>query len=558
MRFLLSIPLALSLGSCCSMFGPDDHEERHPNGQLARRGSLLCEEQVGRWTFYHENGERESEGTYRGDRQIGEWAYWYADGTQRMRGSFDGDRRVGDWEFWNPDGTVRARGRFEHGEEVGSWEFFDAHGAPESRGDFDRGHRTGHWMTFRPDGRVLTEGHYLDGEKIGPWRLGIGGAEAREFTFPVPEDTRVVREAWATGGNLRREGVLRGGAPRGLWVTFHANGRRRIEGRFEEGHATGTFRAFDDAGEPFAEGMVKDDRPHGVWRRIDGERLGSFDANGATPLETAEGWSAADVVRSEEPARVVATWLAEIAGPLDENLALSEDAPRPEPNDEDMIETLTLRPEAPILPQHWTVRELLNKDAFVKLFTKGGASVSFAGGYEGAGRQGPRFDREKAAAIEGKPLPKRTFLQTTGRKLNFDVFARMGQKTVVVLLRGYAAGVCIYCAAQTEALAQAKSEFDAAGAEVLVIYPGPRNGFDAFLEAYRKTFRDEVPPYKIFYDQDVELARLVGLEEDLAQPTTFVIDGKGLVHKAFVGKRPQDRPPVTEILKALRDVDAKP
>src|SRR5690606_35992687 len=66
----------------------DEDPGRYPNGQAKYSGSLVDNQNHGRWTWYYENGKRRMEGQFdRGKRQ-GLWTTWASDGTKRSEGLY--------------------------------------------------------------------------------------------------------------------------------------------------------------------------------------------------------------------------------------------------------------------------------------------------------------------------------------------------------------------------------------------------------------------------------------------------------------------------------------
>jgi peroxiredoxin len=125
------------------------------------------------------------------------------------------------------------------------------------------------------------------------------------------------------------------------------------------------------------------------------------------------------------------------------------------------------------------------------------------------------------------------------------------QRVMIVVLRGFLGKVCMYCVAQTKALAKARAKLEAANVEVLVIYPGAREREESFRQLYEEEFGEGPPPYRVFYDQDLELVTKLGIEGDLASPTTIIIDKTGTVQYAYVGEHRADRPATNTLIKLI-------
>src|SRR5262245_30837896 len=109
--------------------------------------------------------------------------------------------------------------------------------------------------------------------------------------------------------------------------------------------------------------------------------------------------------------------------------------------------------------------------------------------------------------LVGQALPRTRFATVDGGEIDLDALA--GKRNVLItVLRGFGGQVCVYCTAQTKALAERAADFAKLDTEVVVVFPGPASGVAAFLEAYRRTFgADEKPPYKLLYDTDLSFTR---------------------------------------------------
>jgi peroxiredoxin len=150
------------------------------------------------------------------------------------------------------------------------------------------------------------------------------------------------------------------------------------------------------------------------------------------------------------------------------------------------------------------------------------------------------------AELKGKPLPFQTLRCVDGTTVELAQFVGK-QDLLIVVLRGFSGEVCPYCMAQTKALAQSKVRLDELGVEVLVIYPGPKENQAAFTKAYKAFFDGEVPPYRVFYDPDLEIVETLGISGELAFPTTLIVGKDGLVSYAYVGEHVADRPAALDL-----------
>jgi hypothetical protein len=90
-------------------------------------------------------------------------------------------------------------------------------------------------------------------------------------------------------------------------------------------------------------------------------------------------------------------------------------------------------------------------------------------------------------------------------------------------------------------------------AKVVIIYPGPTEAVPAFVTAVR-ALRKDPPPMPIGLDVSLLLVRGLDVEENLAKPTSLIIDTNGKVAYVHIGASMADRPSVEDLLQALRKV----
>ena len=127
---------------------------------------------------------------------------------------------------------------------------------------------------------------------------------------------------------------------------------------------------------------------------------------------------------------------------------------------------------------------------------------------------------------------------------------------VLVVLRGYPGYQCPICSRQVGEIAQNAKKIEAAGANVLMVYPGPADGLaeraSEFLDG-----KGLPEPLTLVTDPDYTFTNLYDLRWDApketAYPSTFVIDGDGKIVSATISKTHGGRAGAKEILKALAD-----
>lgn len=532
------------------------YRESWPNGTTKREGKTEDGSQVGDWTYYYESGQRRARGQYADDHQVGPWTNYYETGVVEWSGSFDPKgHRTGEWSFHYPDETLRARGTYVEDFEDGPWEFFAQDGSLERQGEFDGGKLSGRWTYHHPGGKPKAAGICHRGQRIGTWQFwSETGVETTQDLGQKP-GIEIVRETWPSG-SPRRVGVLQNKVPAGRWSSWHENGKLRFRCGFRDGRTNGVFEAFDAEGGKIAQGVLSGSQFGEGSTAVEKGQPRPI-GPGPIPLAppAAATWVTAEQLALLSPEVAIATLLAEANAPVEPAavaVAVATPPPPPAPIAA-VVAQIEQQPErVPAQGQpDFTVTQREELDAYVLNYLDGPSKTR-----KSRKKYGPAGSEDKATgpgrrpALEGKELPIQVFQGVDGNTL--DISQYRGKKTVlVVVLRGFVGEVCVYCVAQTEALAQCRDRLDSLGIEVVVLYPGAKENEDAFEKAYALTFGKGAPPYRVFYDPDLEFVNKLGIGGDLAFPTTFIVDKQGIVQYAFVGEHRADRPAAKRLIELI-------
>ena len=128
---------------------------------------------------------------------------------------------------------------------------------------------------------------------------------------------------------------------------------------------------------------------------------------------------------------------------------------------------------------------------------------------------------------------------------------------VLVVLRGWPGYQCPICTKQVADILAHEKEIVAAGAKVVMIYPGPADKLKGHAEEFfkDKTFSDT---YRLLIDPDYKFTNAWGLRWDKAKetayPSTFVIDRQNIIRFAKVSKTHGDRASTADVVKALGEI----
>jgi antitoxin component YwqK of YwqJK toxin-antitoxin module/peroxiredoxin len=534
------------------------YREAWGNGTTKREGRLEDGIQTGDWTYYYESGQRRARGHYADDHQVGPWTYYYETGVVEWSGAFDAKGlRTGEWSFHYPDETLRARGSYVEDFEDGPWEFFATDGSIERAGQFDAGKLSGLWKYHYPGGKPKAEGLCHRGQRIGTWQIWSEAGEQAAQDFGHKPGIEIVREMWPNGA-LRRLGVLQNKVPVGRWTSWNENGKLRFLCGFQDGRAQGSFEMHDAEGAVIAHGVTAGAQFLTGSVAVVGGQSRAIEP-GPIPLSPSAEWVTADQLAAAAPEAAVSMLLAEAtlpAEPVAEATQVGAPAAASQPVAAPVaavvaqIEQQPERVPAPVQPD-LTVTQREEIDSYVLNYLDGPSKTRTSRKkYGPSGSETKTTGPGRRAELEGKPLPLEVFQGVDGTTL--DITQYRGKKSVlVVVLRGFVGEVCVYCVAQTEALAQCRERLDSLGIEVVVVYPGARENEESFENAYAMTFGKGAPPYRVFYDPDLELVKKLGIVGDLAFPSTFIVDKQGIVQYAFVGAHRADRPAAKRLIELI-------
>lgn len=159
--------------------------------------------------------------------------------------------------------------------------------------------------------------------------------------------------------------------------------------------------------------------------------------------------------------------------------------------------------------------------------------------------------------VEGQIVDDFSLPNLNGESVKLSEQLRRGP-VVWVMLRGFPGYQCPICSRQVGQLVSVADELKAAGASVVMVYPGP-TALETSLEKRASEFvgQTQLPDHFHFLvDQDYHVTDLYGLRWDApretAYPTTLVLNSDGKVVFSQVSKTHGGRSKVQDILNALR------
>ena len=157
------------------------------------------------------------------------------------------------------------------------------------------------------------------------------------------------------------------------------------------------------------------------------------------------------------------------------------------------------------------------------------------------------------SSFVGKELDITRFVDANGEIVDFEKFR--GKKVVLTILRGFYGEVCLVCSAQTAALIKSIEKFREKNTTVVAVYPGAVDTIPTFLESVQILHNESEVPFPVLLDADFSLVNTLKINGVLAKPSTLILDAKGIVRYAYVGKNPGDRPTIPTLLEELNRIN---
>lgn len=152
------------------------------------------------------------------------------------------------------------------------------------------------------------------------------------------------------------------------------------------------------------------------------------------------------------------------------------------------------------------------------------------------------------------------FVDDEGKAVDIASF-RGKSNVVLVVVKGMPpspGGIfCPGCLAQVNALTANYDEFKKRDAEILVVFPGAKDTLPQFLRDGKVDGKDGNPkvPFPLLLDTDSKAVTALGIDGQLAKPSTYILDKQGNAVFAFVGETTTDRPSVASLLSRLNKLN---
>src|SRR5271156_1192973 len=130
---------------------------------------------------------------------------------------------------------------------------------------------------------------------------------------------------------------------------------------------------------------------------------------------------------------------------------------------------------------------------------------------------------------------------------------------VLVVLRGFPGYQCPYCQKQVHDFLANADKFAAAGAEVLLVYPGPPADLDQRAKEFLAKENPLPANVHLVIDPDYAFTNQYGLRWDAphetAYPSTFLIDRRDIIFYRKVSQEHGDRTTASDVLTELQNAN---
>jgi len=153
----------------------------------------------------------------------------------------------------------------------------------------------------------------------------------------------------------------------------------------------------------------------------------------------------------------------------------------------------------------------------------------------------------------GEKAPDFALSTVEGKSVRLSEVMSKGS-LVLVVLRGYPGYQCPYCNRQVQDFIQKSQGFADAGAQVVMVYPGPPQDLGAKANEF---LADKKLPnnFELLLDPGYDFTNLYGLRWDAAHetayPSTFLIDRQGVIFFSKIVRGHGGRTTAAEILDAM-------
>lgn len=166
-------------------------------------------------------------------------------------------------------------------------------------------------------------------------------------------------------------------------------------------------------------------------------------------------------------------------------------------------------------------------------------------------------DEVKSGELPTTDLLDLKFTNLENQTVALKSLLQPGRKLILVVMRGFSGEVCKFCTTQTSRLISNYSKFTDRETEIVIVYPVSSASDSSRLQELQAAAAAQlqVPnlqiPMPMLLDVNLEVVKQLGIQKNLAKPSTYIFDSEGKVRFAYVGSHLADRPSVQALLDEI-------
>lgn len=195
------------------------------DGIFVARGAVdSVRNRIGIWKEFHNTGEFKAKGIYKDGNRVGDWEFFYSSGKLEQKGKYDKKGRPqGVWKWFYESGNLWREENYVNGKREGVLTDYNEQGKVTLKGNYFDNNQEGYWIYETPDYKEV--GNYVGGQPDSVWN-----------SFYMPS------------GKKRFEGRYQNGEPVGLHTYYHSNGKKFVSGAYNNGTKNGDWYFYDELG----------------------------------------------------------------------------------------------------------------------------------------------------------------------------------------------------------------------------------------------------------------------------------------------------------------------
>lgn len=186
----------------------------YPSGNISSEGYMTDGVPEGYWKSYYESGKLFSEGNRKNGLLDGSWRFYSETEHLKEEINFINDRKEGYSRTFYKNGALREKIPYSSGIKSGVSETYFQNGSLKQKMPYEENLRSGRSYTYsEDDGRIIILEEYLEDKLLEQFYINRYDSEGKKSN---------------------------------LWIEFHPNEKKQLEGSYEDGKKNGIFKEYDE------------------------------------------------------------------------------------------------------------------------------------------------------------------------------------------------------------------------------------------------------------------------------------------------------------------------